>query len=105
MFVVTVEFDVNKKHAAAFQTAVLKQADNSLSREADCLRFDVCFDPKDNTRIFLYEIYSDESAFEKHMQTEHFRNFGNKVKDWLVRKTVQTWVGRERKPGEISASS
>lgn len=102
MFVVTVEFEVKKNHVAAFRKAVLEQAQNSLSREADCHRFDVCFDPMNDTRLFLYEIYTDEPAFERHMQSDHFHEFGARVEDWLISKSVQTWVGQEQTPEDKS---
>ena len=44
MFVVTVVFEVKKEATEAFRTAVLQQANNSLTRETGCRRFDVCFD-------------------------------------------------------------
>jgi quinol monooxygenase YgiN len=95
MYVVTVEFNVKNIHATSFRKAVLQQAHNTLSREPDCHRFDVCFDPKNDTRVFLYEIYTDEHAFQEHLQTDHFSNFNEGVKDWLDRKSVQTWFRPE----------
>ena len=95
MYVVTVEFNVKNEHAASFRKAVLQQAHNTLSSESDCHRFDVCVDPKDDTRVFLYEIYTDENAFQEHLQSDHFSKFNEIVKDWLGRKSIQTWVGPE----------
>jgi len=95
MYVVTVEFNVKNEHAAAFRKAVLQQAHNSLACDPACHRFDVCFDPKDDTRVFLYEIYTDEDAFQEHLQSNHFSNFNVLVKDWLARKSVQTWIRSE----------
>ena len=41
MFVITVEFIVQPKHATEFQACVLEQAEDSLSNEDGCYVFDV----------------------------------------------------------------
>ena len=85
MYIVTVEFVVGAQHVEAFQQAVQQQAHNSLTLEADCHQFDVCTDPQDRRRTFLYEVYTDEAAFHAHRETEHFANFGENwdmVADW-----------------------
>lgn len=91
MFVVTVTFEVEAQHRAAFAAAVADQARNSLALEADCLRFDVCHDPDDPTRIFLYEIYSDAAAFQTHLESAHFEAFNAQVTPWTRDKAVGTW--------------
>ena len=91
MYVVTVLFEISEGHVEAFRDAVVQQARNSLEREADCRRFDVCVDPADPQRVFLYEIYTDKSAFDAHLQTWHFRSFDHQVKQWLVSKKVMVW--------------
>mgnify|MGYP001287824388 CR=1 FL=1 len=88
MYVVTVLFEIGEGQSEAFRNAVLQQARNSLEREADCLRFDVCVDPADPRQMFLYEIYTDRSAFDAHLQTAHFRSFDEQVRPWLVSKKV-----------------
>ena len=92
MYVVTVEFDIKSENSADFRQAVRQQAKNSLSLETDCHQFDVCFDPEDDTKIFLYEIYSDPDAFRRHLKSNHFITFDAAVTDWVVRKSVRTWV-------------
>ena len=73
MYVVTVEFDIKSEHSADFRQAIRQQAHNSISLETDCHQFDVCFDPEDDTKIFLYEIYSDPDAFQRHLKSNHLR--------------------------------
>ena len=92
MYVVTVEFDIKSEHSADFRLAVQQQAHNSLSLEPDCHQFDVCFDAEDETKIFLYEIYSDPDAFHRHLESNHFITFDAAVTDWVDRKSVRTWV-------------
>ncbi len=91
MFVVTVTFTIKTGHSSEFLEAVLAQAQNSLEREADCTRFDVCAAPDDPCVIFLYEIYASAEAFKAHLESPHFLDFDAKTKDWLVGKSVDTW--------------
>ena len=91
MFVVTVLFEVADDRIEDFHRAVLAQARNSLEREAACRRFDVCRDPKVLSRLFLYEIYDDAQAFDRHLASDHFRNFDAVVAPWVRTKKVETW--------------
>ena len=96
MYVVTVLFEVGEGHVEAFRNTVAQQARNSLECEKDCLRFDVCVNPTDPRCFFLYEIYADKSAFDAHLQTEHFRLFDHQVKPWLFSKKVMIWELQEK---------
>ncbi len=91
MYVVTVVFEIAAGSEEAFRSAVQQQAENSLTREAACRRFDVCFDPERKGRVFLYEIYDDRAAFDLHMASDHFADFDGKVADMVESKTVETW--------------
>ena len=90
MYVVTVHFELHPDHVDDFHAAVRRQADNSLALEAECHVFDVLVD-LDGRDVFLYEHYTDQLAFERHLQSEHFRTFDAQVAPWVARKTVQTW--------------
>ena len=92
MYVVTVKFDIKNEHTALFRQAVRQQAHHSLSLEPDCHQFDVCFDPEDDTKIFLYEIYTDPSAFQRHLKSDHFITFDATVTEWVDRKSVRKWI-------------
>ena len=92
MYVVTVEFKIKNEHSAHFRQAVRQQAQNSLSLEQDCHQFDVCFDPEDDTKIFLYEICADPDAFQRHLKSDHFITFDAAVTDWVEHKSVCTWI-------------
>lgn len=91
MFAVTVTFVVKEEHIDAFEDVMKTQAINSLTRESGCHQFDVCFDPTDRSRVFLYELYTDKAAFEEHLKTGHFLNFDATVKDWLISKAAENW--------------
>lgn len=91
MFVVTVNFVAKAEHEDAFRTAVLAQAENSVTREAGCRAFDVASPGPGSGEFFLYELYDDEAAFQAHQQTAHFIDFGDKTKDMVESKTVATY--------------
>ena len=69
---VTVEFIIRPDHAATFYQRLATQAAESL-REEGCSRFDVCVDPADEHRVFLYEVYSNQEAFAIHLTSPHFK--------------------------------
>ena len=92
MFVVTVTFHIRPGQEAAFTDRVRRQAEDSLSAEPGCHRFDVCATPEAPGRIFLYEIYEDEAAFQAHLETSHFKSFDQDVASWIEDKAVQTWT-------------
>lgn len=91
MFAVTVTFVVKDKFINQFEPVMKKQAQNSLTLEPGCHQFDVCFDPTDPRRVFLYELYTDRAAFDEHLKSDHFLNFDSTVKDWLISKVAENW--------------
>lgn len=99
MHVIAVEFEVKPGREAEFLVRMKQQAQNSLAREADCLQFDVCLAPDSQAKIFLYEIYKDEAAFQAHLASDHYRDFDQATADWVTSKAVSVWTrvsdGRE----------
>ncbi len=91
MHVVTVTFEVNPEKASDFRQAVLAQARNSLRKEEQCRRFDVCINSDRPERIFLYEIYDNAEAFQAHVGSNHFKSFDATVRPWLRDKLVESW--------------
>lgn len=95
MFSVSVDFEVRPDRVEDFRKAMKLQARNSLEREPACRQFDVCFDPKDDRKVFLYEVYDSEAAFNDHLASDHFKGFIATVQDWLVGKNIRTWERAE----------
>ena len=91
MFVVTVDFLIKAEHCTDFMAAMKTNASASLRNEDGCLQFDVCQDPVDRRRIFLYEVYGDAEAFEHHLRTDHFLEFNTAVTDWTLSKSDHQW--------------
>lgn len=89
MFVVCVEFTTKSACFDAFLELIKNQAHTSLASEPECHQFDVC--QGNGETIFLYELYSDKSAFDAHLETSHFKQFDQDAKDMVLSKSVKTY--------------
>jgi quinol monooxygenase YgiN len=92
MYVIAVEFTINKEFVSQFRDRIVQQANDSLTNESECHQFDVCFDSSDQTKCFLYEKYTDEAAFEVHRNTDYFTSFAAAVEPWVASKDLKTWI-------------
>jgi quinol monooxygenase YgiN len=54
---------------------LVQNATISFENEPECYRFDVVEIYKGDVHFLLYEIYSDENAFSKHLTTKHYQKF------------------------------
>lgn len=84
-----VEFFIKPEAIQDFADAIEKNALASLSEEPGCLYFDVCRDPADPSLFFLYELYEDDAAIQRHMASPHFLTFSALTADWVRHKTVR----------------
>ena len=73
-FVLVVNIRIKPENAERWMRMALENA-REARKEPGCGQFDVLVDPKDKTRVMLYEIYHDEKAFEAHQQTPHFKKY------------------------------
>jgi (4S)-4-hydroxy-5-phosphonooxypentane-2,3-dione isomerase len=87
-YVVTVEFDIDPAQLAAFMPLMSENAKASLRDEKGCRHFDVCRPRDVPNRVFLYEIYDDEAAFQAHLQTDHFKAFAAATKDMITARKI-----------------
>jgi len=74
-FVLTVGLVVKSDQVDRFMSMLLENAKAARETEPGCRQFDVLVDPKDRTRVMLYEVYEDEPAFQTHQQTPHFKRY------------------------------
>ena len=88
MFVVTVQFRPHPRHAADFREAMVANARATRALEAGCRQFDVAIDGGGSGTVFLYEVYEDRAAFDRHLQTPHFRDFDARTAGWVAHKDV-----------------
>jgi len=74
MFVLVVNIRIQGENVERFMPMVLANA-REARKEPGCKQFDVLVDPQDKTQVMLYEVYDDESAFQVHQQTPHFKKY------------------------------
>ena len=89
-FVLAVNIRIKPENVEAFMK---KLADNAAAarKEPGCKQFDVLVDPKDKTKVMLYEIYNDEKAFEAHQQTPHFKKYLAEAVPLLASRERRIW--------------
>ncbi|NDW06041.1 antibiotic biosynthesis monooxygenase [Jiella sp. 40Bstr34] len=86
MLVVLVELEIAAERMEEFLVHMREQARNSLTREPDCHVFDIA---RDGTRLTLYEVYTDASAFQRHLESEHFLAFDAATQPMTLAKHVR----------------
>ncbi|MFL9925412.1 putative quinol monooxygenase [Herbaspirillum lusitanum] len=86
---VVVDFLIKPQHAEDFAVAILKNARASAANEPGCRQFDVCRDPDDACRFFLYELYDDHAAIEAHRSAPHYLAMQKEVGDWIVQRDLR----------------
>lgn len=87
MFVLVVSIRIKPENVDRFMKMLGDNA-SAARKEPGCREFDVLVDPKDTTKVMLYEVYNDEAAFEAHQQTPHFKKY--------VAEAVPLLASRER---------
>ncbi|MBT8414507.1 MAG: antibiotic biosynthesis monooxygenase [Boseongicola sp.] len=91
MYAVCVTFHIRLDAVDQFLTRMHQQARDSLSKEEDCYRFDVCSDVDRPGVVFLYELYKDRNAFDEHSRSDHFLSFNSEVAPLTLEKAVSTF--------------
>lgn len=93
-FAITVAFELEEGAAEAFRPLVAENARQSVALEPGCLRFDVLFPTSgaSGPEVFLYEIYTDQAAFDVHLASPHFRSFDEATRKLVRTKTVNAYT-------------
>ena len=91
MFAVIVTFEIHPGRVEEFMPLMAANAATSLAQEPDCLQFDICTDPDRPDEVFLYETYTDPTAFNAHLNSDHFLEFDAQVAPMIASKTVKTY--------------
>lgn len=84
-----VDFTVRAEHRADFERALAENARQTCAAEPGCQQFDICRDPADASRIFLYERYDDQAAIDAHLAAAHFLAFDALTRSWVEHKSVR----------------
>lgn len=91
MYVVTVLFELNTNEYERFLPLMIENANTSREEEAGCQQFDVCVDPQNINSVFLYEVYDDRQAFDRHLTMPHFQRFDAETATMIASKKVITY--------------
>ena len=73
----------------------LRENASSARKEPGCRQFDVLVDPKDKTKVMLFEVYDDEKAFEAHQATPHFKKYLAEAVPLLASRERQVFTKAE----------
>ncbi len=71
MFAIFASISIKPERREQFISTVTDTARCSVRDEPGCVRFDVFQDASDENRYHLYEVYTNEAAFEAHLATPH----------------------------------
>ena len=82
MYIIVAPIQIKEGFKDQYIKGILENARGAVNDEPGCLRFDVVQDANDDHRIWLYEVYKDEDAFQAHTQTPHFLKFRDLSADW-----------------------
>jgi len=90
MFVLQVNIRIKPENVDAFMRKLDENAKAARSK-AGCKQFDVLVDPKDKTRLMLYEVYKDEAAFEEHQKGAAFKKYVAEAVPLLADRQRTIW--------------
>jgi (4S)-4-hydroxy-5-phosphonooxypentane-2,3-dione isomerase len=90
MFVLSVDLRIKPENVEAFTRKAIENAAASR-KEPGCRQFDVLVDPKDPTKVLLYEVYVDDKAFDAHQKTAHFKEYAEKAVPLLASRERHIW--------------
>jgi len=82
MFGIFASIRIKADHRDHFLATIKDTAMRSVRDEPGCVRFDVFQDESDENRYILYEVYTDEKAFETHLATPHAKRSMEGSKQW-----------------------
>lgn len=84
---------VAQENAAAFKAIVAEEMATSVEVEAGVLALLAGRDSEDLSQWYFFEVYADESAYEKHCQSPHFEKYIKQSADLVLEKTLQVLTG------------
>jgi quinol monooxygenase YgiN len=73
-FVLVVNIKIKPENVERWMKMALENA-REARKEPGCRQFEVLVDPKDKTKVVLFEIYDGDKAFEAHQATPHFKKY------------------------------
>lgn len=83
-----VEFDIKPAHREAFEEIIRSHAQRTLETEDGCVQFDVLIPQRDANKVFLFECYRDDAAFEAHGKSPLLAETRGKYKDMIENRRI-----------------
>ena len=83
MLSIFVTITIKSEFRERFIEASFGDATGSVKNEPGCFRFDVHEDESKPNIFYLYEVYTDQAAFEAHTKTPHYLQWRSTVHDWF----------------------
>lgn len=88
-FVILVEFRLKPGARHEFIRAARADAEGSVGTEPGCRRFDIVLPEDDPDSVWLYEIYTDQKAFDSHLETPHLAAFREATADLVESSSLR----------------
>ena len=82
MYVIVAPLQIKEGFKDQFVAGIKDNASGAVHDEPGCLRFDVIQDAIDENRIWVYEVYKDEAAFQAHTQAPNYLKFREMSDGW-----------------------
>ena len=89
MYIIVAQVQIKEGFKERFITGITENASGAVKDEPGCLRFDVIQDANDNNKIWVYEVYKDEAAFQAHTQAPHYLKFREASAEWREQVGLQ----------------
>ena len=84
MYIIIAAIQIKEGFKDRYIDGLVVNASSAVRDEPGCSRFDVIQDANDANKIWVYEVYDDEAAFQAHTQAPHFLKFREASADWRV---------------------
>ena len=85
------ELQIDPAQLAAYTTAVKEEMEDSVRVEPGVLAIYAVAEKHDPTRLRFFEMYADETAYQAHIQSPHFKKYLETTKTMITsRKLIET---------------
>ncbi len=89
MFGIFASIKIKSDQRESFLAGITENAKLSVQDEPGCLRFDVFRDDEDEDRYMLYEVFTDEKAWQAHIEMPHAQRTMKGSNEWGVKGSTE----------------
>ena len=89
MYIIVAAIQIKEGFKERYISGIIENASSAVKDEPGCSRFDVIQDANDANKIWVYEVYNDEAAFQAHTQAPHYLKFREASADWREQGELQ----------------